>query len=59
MKVKELIEELQKVKDQNRTIEIIVGNEDEDVYTTTNIDIHHALDNDEQTLELFGYIEGL
>jgi hypothetical protein len=59
MKVKELIEELQKIKDQNRTIEILVGNEDEDIYSTTNIELHHTLDNDEQCVELFGFIEGL
>ena len=59
MKVKELIKELQAIKDQNRKVEILIGNYDEDIYATSNIELHHTLDNDEQVVEIFGFIEGL
>ena len=59
MKVKELIKELQAIKNQNRDVEILIGNYDEDLYSTRNIELHHALDNDEQAVEIFGFIEGL
>lgn len=59
MKVKELIKELQAIKDQDRKVEILIGNYDEDIYSTSNIELHHALDNDEQVVEIFGFIEGL
>ena len=59
MKVKELIKELQAIKDQDRKVEILIGNYDEDIYSTSNIELHHTLDNDEQVVEIFGFIEGL
>jgi hypothetical protein len=59
MKVNELIKELQAIKDQNRQVEILIGGHDEDLYSTSNIELHHTLDNDEQTVEIFGFIGGL
>ena len=59
MKIKELIKELQAIKDQNREVEILIGGHDEDLYSTRNIELHHTLDNDEQAVEIFGFVEGL
>ena len=59
MRVKDLIKELQAIKDQNRQVEILIGGHDEDLYATSNIELHHTLDNDEQVVEIFGFIEGL
>ena len=53
MKVKELIKELQNIKDKEREIEILIGNEDKDFYTCSEIDLMHTLDNDETSVELF------
>ena len=53
MKVKELIKELQNIKDKEREVEILVGNEDKDFYTCSEIDLMHTLDNDETSVEFF------
>ena len=53
MKVKELIKELQNIKDKEREIEILIGNEDRDFYTCSEIDLMHTLDNDETSVEIF------
>jgi len=53
MKVKELIIELQNIKDKEREIEILIGNEDKDFYTCSEIDLIHTLDNDETSVEIF------
>ena len=44
MKVKELIKELQQIKDKEREVEILIGNEDRDYYTCSEIDLMHTLD---------------
>tara|TARA_E500000081_G_C5974651_1_gene279709 strand:+ start:184 stop:438 length:255 start_codon:yes stop_codon:yes gene_type:complete len=53
MKVKELIKELQQIKDKKREIEILIGNEDRDYYTCSEIDLMHTLDNDDTSVEIF------
>ena len=53
MKVKELIKELQNIKDKEREVEILIGNEDKDFYTCSEIDLMHTLDNDDTSVEIF------
>ena len=53
MKVKELIKELQQIKDKEREVEILIGNEDRDSYTCSEIDLMHTLDNDDTSVEIF------
>ena len=53
MKVKHLIRLLNKVKDKERNIQFLYGNDDEDFYASDEIHVLHALDDDEQCVELF------
>ena len=53
MKVKELIKELQQIKDKEREVEILIGNKDRDYYTCSEIDLMHTLDNDDTSVEIF------
>jgi len=53
MKVKHLIHLLNKVKDKERNIQFLYGNDDEDFYASDEISLLHALDDDEQCVELF------
>lgn len=52
MKVKDLIKALNNIKDKERDIDILIGNEDEDTLVFTEFEIHHADDCD-QSVEIF------
>tara|TARA_R100000353_G_scaffold157938_1_gene117103 strand:+ start:2953 stop:3162 length:210 start_codon:yes stop_codon:yes gene_type:complete len=53
MKVKHLIRLLNKVKNKERNIQFLYGNDDEDLFASDVIHVLHALDDDEQCVELF------
>ena len=57
MKVKELIALLEKVKDKNRNLQILVGNEDEDFIHYNQFELMHTLDDDEGVIEIFANTE--
>jgi len=59
MTVKQLIKELQKLKNQEANINIIVGNEDEDILSLWDIEVFSERSIDENYIELFCYIEEL
>ena len=48
MKVKHLIHLLNKVKNKERNIQFLYGNDDEDLFASDVIHVLHALDDDEQ-----------
>ena len=52
MKVKELIKELNGIKDKERFIQILIGDEDRDYQGSDTFILMHTLD-DEQCLEIF------
>ena len=52
MKVKELIKELNGIKDKERLIHILIGDEDRDCQGSDTFTLMHTLD-DEQCLEIF------
>jgi len=54
MTIKEMITELQKMPNKNRTITIVVGNEDENYIDTTAFEFHHVEDL-QHPVELFIY----
>jgi len=56
MKVKELIEVLNKIEDKNRDIQILIGNEHEDSLGCDTFHLMHT-DNVEQCVEIFCEIE--
>jgi len=54
MKVKELIKELQRIKDKEKELEILIGDDDNDYYTCSELTLMHTLDDDEQNcVEIF------
>ena len=57
MKVKELIALLEKVKDKNRNLQILVGNEDEDFLHYNQFELMHTLDDDDGVIEIFANTE--
>ena len=60
MKVKELIKELQQIKDKEKELEILIGDDDNDYYTCSEFTLMHTLDDDEQNcIELFIHTEKL
>ena len=52
MKVHELIKILQSVENKDRDVEVLIGNEDYDSFSFSDIEIHHA-DDCEQSVEIF------
>ena len=50
MKVKELIKELQQIKDKEKELEILIGDDDNDYYTCSDFILMHTLDDDEQKM---------
>ena len=46
MKVKHLIQELQKIKDKERDIQILIGDDDKDHHGSDDFTLMHTLDND-------------
>ena len=53
MKVKELIKELNEIKDKDRNIQILCGDEDRDYEGCDLFELMHTLDDDEQCVEIF------
>ena len=53
MKVKHLIQELKKIKDKERNIQILIGDDDKDYHGSNDFTLMHTLDNDEQSVEIF------
>ena len=53
MKVKDLIKELQKIKDKERDLQILIGDDDADYHASDSFTLMHTLDNDEQCVEIF------
>lgn len=53
MKVKHLIQELQKIKDKERDIQILIGDDDKDYHGSDEFTLMHFLDNDDQCVEIF------
>ena len=53
MKVKELIQELSKLKNQNADVNIIIGNEEDDLYSLWDIVLFSERDISENYIELF------
>lgn len=53
MKVKHLIQELKKIKDKERDIQILIGDDDKDHYGSDDFTLMHTLDNDEQSVEIY------
>jgi|9_EtaG_2_1085328.scaffolds.fasta_scaffold15843_6 uncharacterized protein YcnI len=54
MKVKELIKELQQIKDKDKELQILIGDDDNDYYTCSDFTLMHTLDDDEQNcVEIF------
>ena len=53
MKVKDLIEQLQLIKDKERDIQILIGDDDKDSYGSDDFTLMHTLDNDDQCVEIF------
>jgi len=56
MKVQELIEQLQKIKNKEREVSVIIGNEDEDKFIFDYFELHNFEDN-ETSLEIFCFID--
>jgi len=52
MKVKQLLEILQKIDNQDRDLQILVGNEDRDYFASDNFGVMHT-DDVEQCVEIF------
>ena len=52
MKVKQLLEILQKIDNQNRELQILVGNEDRDFFASDSFGVMHT-DDVEQCVEIF------
>ena len=52
MKISELIEELQKIEDKDRELQILIGNEDDDSLGCEKFELMH-IDNCEQVVEIF------
>ena len=60
MKVKELIKELEQIKDKEKELEVLIGDDDNDYYTNSEFTLMHTLDDDEQNcIELFIHTEKL
>ena len=53
MKVKHLIKLLEKIKDKERDIQILIGDDDKDSYGSDDFTLMHTLDNDDQCVEMF------
>ena len=53
MKVKDLIEQLQLIKDKERDIQILIGDDDKDYHGSDDFTLMHTLDNDDQCVEMF------
>ena len=53
MKVKDLIEQLQLIKDKERDIQILIGDDDKDYHGSDDFTLMHTLDNDDQCVEIF------
>ena len=53
MKVKHLIQELEKIKDKERNIQILIGDDDKDYHGSDDFTLMHTLDNDNQCVEMF------
>lgn len=53
MKVEHLIQELQKIKNKERDIQILIGDDDKDYQGSDDFTLMHTLDNDEQSVEIF------
>lgn len=53
MNVRHLIQELQKIKNKEREIQILIGNDDKDYHGSNDFTLMHTLDNDEQSVEIF------
>ena len=54
MKVKELIKQLNEIKDKERSIQILIGDEDRAYQGSDNFCLMHTL-NDEQCVEIFAH----
>jgi len=54
MKVKELIKQLSKIKNKDRQLQILVGNEDFDKFGCDDFELMHT-DDCEQCVEIFCY----
>tara|TARA_B100000768_G_scaffold156940_1_gene154731 strand:- start:737 stop:922 length:186 start_codon:yes stop_codon:yes gene_type:complete len=52
MKVKQLVEILQEIKNQDRDLQILVGDEDKDYFASGQFSIMHT-DDVEQCVEIF------
>lgn len=52
MKVKQLVEILQKIDNQNRDLQILVGNEERDFFASDSFEVMHT-DDVEQCVEIF------
>lgn len=57
MKVKKLISLLEKIKDKDRELQILIGNEDEDFMHYNQFELMHTLDDDEGVVEIFANTE--
>jgi hypothetical protein len=53
MKVKHLIQELKKIKNKERDIQILIGDDDKDYHGSDDFTLMHTLDNDDQCVEIF------
>ena len=52
MKVKQFVEILKNIEDQNRDIQILIGDEDKDYFASEEFEVMHT-DDVEQCLEIF------
>lgn len=52
MKVKQLVEILQNIEDQDRDLQILVGDEDKDYFASGQFSVMH-IDDVEQCVEIF------
>jgi len=52
MSIKNLIKELKKIKDQNRKISVVIGNEDYNSLIFDEFEIHNV-DENETSIEIF------
>lgn len=50
--IDDLIKELQKLPYRDRTVTVVVGNEDDNIIDTADFELHHA-ECDEHPLEIF------
>lgn len=52
MKIRELIQELQKIENKDRELQILIGNEDSDYLGCEKFELMHT-DNCDQVVEIF------